>query len=86
VLLETLLKDLAQSDEARLPPLPVLFRQLVARELITPEQYTELNMMRELRNRVIHGRGADAPSERLSEAAAWLRDLTRTIERNADGG
>lgn len=86
VLLETLLKDLAQSEEASLPPLPVLFRQLVARELITPEQYTELNMMRELRNRVIHGRGADAPSERLSEAAAWLRDLTRTIERNADGG
>lgn len=85
VLLETLLKDLTQSDEARLPPLPVLFRELLTRELITTEQYTELNTMRELRNRVIHGRETDAPPERLSEAAAWLRNLTQTIEREADG-
>lgn len=84
VLLEVLLKDLAQLDDAKLPPLPALFRQLVTRELITPEQHAELAVMRELRNRVVHGKGADVPSERLKEAAAWLRDLTRAIERNAD--
>lgn len=83
VLLETLMKDLAQFDEARLPPLPVLFRQLVDRELISQEQYAELNLMRELRNGVFHGRAGDAPPERLREAAAWLRDLTGAIERNA---
>ncbi|WAB82527.1 hypothetical protein OVN18_05870 [Microcella daejeonensis] len=85
VLLETLLKDLTQSGEARLPPLPMLFRELLARELITPEQFTELNTMRELRNRVIHGRATDTPPARISEAAAWLRGLTRTIKRKADG-
>lgn len=57
----------------------------MTRELITPEQHAELAVMRDLRNRVVHGKGADVPTERLKEAAAWLRDLTRAIERNADG-
>lgn len=83
VLFETLLKDLDRSDGARLPPLPVLFRQLVDRELISREQYKELDMVRELRNRVFHGRAGDVPPEHLREAAAWLRNLTGAIERTA---
>lgn len=85
VLLETLLKDVAESDDVRLPPLPTLFRQLRERELISPEQHTELDSMRDLRNRVFHGRAGDVPPEHLREAAAWLRDLTKAIQRKAGG-
>ncbi|NYF14054.1 ppGpp synthetase/RelA/SpoT-type nucleotidyltransferase [Pseudoclavibacter sp. JAI123] len=85
VLLETLLKDILEVDKARLPPLPVLFRQLAARELITSEEDAELRIMRDLRNRVIHGGAADVTPESLRESAAWLRHLTRTIELKVDG-
>lgn len=84
VLLEVLLKDTAQSDDARLPPLPLIFRYLVGKKLITTEQYAELTVMRQLRNRVLHGVGTDVPPEQLKEAAAWLRDLTQAIRREAD--
>ncbi|WP_186315262.1 RelA/SpoT domain-containing protein [Curtobacterium sp. BH-2-1-1] len=83
VLLELLLKEISQSDDARLPPLPLIFRQLVARNLITPEQHAELTVMRQLRNRVVHGMGTDVPPEQLRKAAAWLRDLEQAIRRTA---
>lgn len=85
VLLETQLKDIAEFDDARLPPLPTLFRQLRERELITPEQHMELDSMRELRNRVFHGRAGEVPPEYLSEAATLLRDLTKAILHKAGG-
>ena len=84
VMFETSLKNVLQHDEPRLPPLPVLFQQLVKRQLVTPEQFAELKLMRDLRNRVIHGRAGDVSPARLTEAAAWLRDLTRAIDRNAN--
>ncbi|MEX5307663.1 hypothetical protein RF644_18110 [Kocuria sp. CPCC 205258] len=83
VLLETVLKDLYRTDGARLPPLTVLFRRLGDEELISQEQYAELDMMRELRNRVFHGRAGGVPPEHLREAAAWLRNLAETIRRTA---
>lgn len=86
VIFETLLREVADSDEKRLPPLPVLFRRLLERELISPEQHSELEAMRELRNQVFHGRVGDVSPERLREAAAWLRRLTEAIRRKDDRG
>lgn len=85
VLLENLLKDVAEADGERLPPLPVLFRQLRERGLISPEQHTELDSIRELRNRVFHGRASGVPTAHLRDAAAWLRHLTEAIQRKAGG-
>lgn len=85
VMFETLLKEVADSDDKRLPPLPVLFRRLSERELISPEQHMELESMRALRNQVFHGQPGNVSRERLREAAAWLRGLTEAIRRKADG-
>jgi ppGpp synthetase/RelA/SpoT-type nucleotidyltranferase len=85
VLLETLLKEFADSEDERLPALPTLFRRLRERGLISPEQYTELDSMRQLRNRVFHGRVGEFSPELLREAAALLRDLTKAIEHKAGG-
>lgn len=83
VLLETLLKDIAEFEDDRLPPLSALLRQLRDRGLISPEQYTELDTMRDLRNRVFHRRAGEVPPEVLREAAMLLRELTKEIQRKA---
>lgn len=83
VLLETLLKSLAQTEDARLPPLPVLFRRLRTQGLISPEELEELDAMRDLRNRVFHGRVGEIPPARLRQDAGWLRALTVKIENTA---
>lgn len=86
VLLETVLKDLDQSEEPRPAPMWARVRRLVDRELISPEEYRELKVLRDLRNLVFHGRGNDVPAKRLREAAAWLRDFVGTINRTAGAG
>ncbi len=85
VLFESQLKAIVPADDTRLPPLSVLLRALADMHLITSQQYEELRMMREFRNRVFHGKAGDVPPERLREAAAWLRDLSRSIEFPDDG-
>jgi ppGpp synthetase/RelA/SpoT-type nucleotidyltranferase len=80
---ETLLNDLFTSDGTRLQSLAALVRQLNERGLINPEQLKRLNMMRELRNQVLHGRAGEVSAERLTESAAWLRDLTSALNRKA---
>lgn len=84
VLIETLLKDIAESNFERMRPLPILIRQLQKRGLISLEQLKELDSMRDLRNRVLHGKAGDVTPDHLSEAAAILRALTDDIERKAD--
>lgn len=83
VLLETLLKDILLPDGERLPPLSKLFGKLLDRGLISPEQHAALHPMRELRNRVLHGRAEEVQPENLREVAAWLRSLTAEIQRKA---
>ncbi|MHA7306519.1 GTP pyrophosphokinase [Arthrobacter sp. TMN-49] len=83
VLIETLLKEIAGFDGERLPPLPALFKRLQKRGLVSPEQLMELDLMRELRNRVFHGKAGDVPPEQLREAATILRGLTEAIKRKA---
>lgn len=85
VLLETLLKNLGKPDDGRPPPLPAQLRRLAEQGLITPEQLVELNLARDLRNQVLHGNAAEVSSQRLTEAAALLRDLTAAIHRNTNG-
>lgn len=85
VLLETLLKDIMESG-TRLPPsFLALLRQMVERGLISPEQYSELNEMRKLRNVVVHGLAGDIPPERLKAAAESLRTLTEAIKHKSGG-
>ncbi|WP_309692960.1 RelA/SpoT domain-containing protein [Microbacterium foliorum] len=83
VMLETRIRDLGELGDARLQSLQAQFRLLDSRGLITPEQHLELNLMRNLRNQVFHGRSAEVSPERLREAAAWLRSLTAEIDRRA---
>ncbi|TQC35951.1 MULTISPECIES: GTP pyrophosphokinase family protein [unclassified Rhodococcus (in: high G+C Gram-positive bacteria)] len=80
VVLESLLNDLDESDGRKPQPLPGLIRRLVETKLVSEEQSEELQMLREMRNRVLHGRGGDVPTQRLTEAASRLGDLTRSIE------
>lgn len=87
VLLESLLNKLDESDGRRPQSLPGLTRRLVAMKLMSREQAEELRMLREMRNRVLHGREIDVSTERLTEAASRLHALTRSIElgmRNTD--
>ncbi|UYY81953.1 hypothetical protein OIT41_02425 [Arthrobacter sp. YA7-1] len=81
VLFENMLKDVAVFEEDRLPPLSTLLRQLRDRGLISPKQFTELEAMRELRNRVVHRGVGEVPPELLRDAAVVLRGLTKAIER-----
>lgn len=83
VLFETLLRDVVGDEGERLAPLPTLAKRLAARKLISPQQFRELEFMRQLRNRVVHGGSKDLPPERLREAAAWLRILTADIDSKA---
>lgn len=83
VSLENLLKNVAGADSVRLPPLPILFRQLRKRGLISPEQHMELDLMRDLRNRVFHGRADGVQPGLLRDAAAWLGELKEEIESKA---
>lgn len=85
VLLELRLKDLIDPDGPPLP-LPAQLRRLADQGLITPEQFAELNLMRNLRNEVLHGKRDGIPPHRLAEAAAWLSDLNADLRRKADGG
>lgn len=84
VILENILRSMAESDEDFKRPLPTLFRHLVERNKITPEQYLELSAMRKLRNIAVHGRGGEVPPEQLRESTEALRHLIKGIEHNRD--
>ncbi|WP_187270468.1 GTP pyrophosphokinase [Microbacterium wangchenii] len=83
VLLETQLRRLGLSAQAKFAPLAMQLRLLVERELITAEEFGELSKKRRLRNEVLHGGAEEVLPERLHEAAVWLRNLSETIDRNA---
>ena len=78
ILLEALLRDLSLSSKP-VPP-AVAIRRLVKSGILSPVQQEELAIMRELRNRVVHGMASKVPLTQLSEAAAWLREITAIIE------
>ncbi|RAM37231.1 GTP pyrophosphokinase [Arthrobacter globiformis] len=81
ILFEALLRNLSKSSKP-VPP-GVMIRRLVAAGILSPVQQEELAIMRELRNHVVHGKAGEVPLTRLSEATAWLRDITATIEDRA---
>lgn len=83
ILVENLLNSLFESESTKLPPVLILVRRLRARGIITREQEQELAVMRELRNRLVHGKAGNVPPNHLIEAAAWLRELSEYIERRA---
>lgn len=83
ILFETLLNSLYQSESTKLPPILILVRRLRARGIITREQEQELAVMRELRNRLVHGKADNVPPTHLIEAAGWLHELSESIERRA---
>ncbi|MET3368438.1 UNVERIFIED_CONTAM: uncharacterized protein YutE (UPF0331/DUF86 family) [Jeotgalibacillus campisalis] len=75
--------DVADYDDVRMPSLPTLFRQLEKRGLISPDQYVELDALRQLRNRVFHGRAGEVEPKLLLDASALLRELTNAIQDKA---
>lgn len=77
---EMLARDLAPSAEARPTSILVQLQQLASQQLISPEQFMDLNLMRDLRNKVIHGGARDVTPERLGEAAARLRRVSAELQ------
>lgn len=79
VQLESLLNDLDELDGRRPRPLPSVMQRLLESGLMSGEQYEELQILRDMRNRVLHGRDDDVSVQRLQEAASRLREITRSI-------
>ena len=85
ILFETVLRD--QSKAAEPVPPGVMIRRLVKSGTLSQAQQEELEVMRGIRNRVVHGMAGDVPLTELSDAAAWLRGITAIIEeRTAEDG
>lgn len=82
VLLETLLKPPGNADEGKPLPLAVIFQKLRDEGKISQEQFLKFFDLRDLRNRVLHGRAEEVSSRVLEEAAAWLHDFTNSINLN----
>ena len=82
-LLELQLKNLVQAMEPPFPSLAEILRRLLTQEIITREQFEELDFMRRLRNRVVHGNTEDITADQLKEASASLRTLRKTMENRS---
>ncbi len=84
VLIEALFEQLFEPG-TRPRSFPAVARQAREQQLITPEQYAELGVMRDLRNGVLHGKTGSVPPQRLVEGAKWLRALSAEVRRKAHG-
>ncbi|PPB48049.1 hypothetical protein C4K88_16500 [Arthrobacter pityocampae] len=80
VILEGMLKQPNGIDNEKSRPLGVIFQELRKKEKISQEQFLKLLSLRDLRNRVLHGRAEEVPSKELKVAAAWLRDFTNNLK------
>lgn len=84
VLLESLLQEIGEPEGSTRPSFARRLRILHQQEMISPEQFMELNLLRDLRNRIIHGKLQEIPPERLREATRQVREVLAHI-RGARG-
>lgn len=79
VLLENLLQEIGEQEGTTQPSVAGQLRRLSQQGVLSPEQFMDLNLLRDLRNRVVHGKTQDIPPDRLRDAAKQVREMLADI-------
>jgi ppGpp synthetase/RelA/SpoT-type nucleotidyltranferase len=84
VLLESYLQEIGDPDGTTQPSFAGQLRTLLEQGVLSPEQFMDLNLLRDLRNRVVHGKSQDISPERLRDAARQVREMLARISASRE--